>query len=235
MPEGNQGERRHRLGVEEYPATSQPSHNQSQRSSNNLQQNISQTVSIGPYEATPQPNASKQGNIKSTLAEPLMIKDLNINQSMASKSSYSERVDESIVTQPKDTPMSFAQSIIFQLNKTQPIMHKNISQREIDAKKSLMGRIPGAMPVYKLIRQGVGINPTEQQGIVFCAMKAYQEGIIPLSNNTARLIKTKLGGDWLVIVYEEGKSIDFNMTHIEGSDFMYFVLDRIAYQVCRLR
>jgi hypothetical protein len=223
------------IGVEEYPVTSQPSHNQSQRLSNNSQQSKSQSVSIAPNEASPQINASKQENIKSTLTEPLMIKDLNINQSMASKSSYSERVDESIVTQPRDTPMSFAQSIIFQLNKTQPIMHKNISQQEIDAKKSLMGRIPGAMPVYKLIRQGVGINPTEQQGIIFCAMKAYQEGIIPLSNNTARLIKTKLGGDWLVIVYEEGKSIDFNMTHIEGSDFMYFVLDRIAYQVCRLR
>jgi len=153
---------------------------------------------------------------------------------MLSKSSISERVDDSVLTQPMDTPMSFAQSIISQLNKAQLNINRNINQQNIN-KKSLMGGTPGAMPVYKLIRQGAGINPTEQQGIVFCAMKVYQEEIIPLSNNTARLIKNKLGGDWLVIVYEEGKNIDFNMTHVEGSDFMYFILDRIAYQVCRLR
>ena len=44
------------------------------------------------------------------------------------------------------------------------------------------------MPVYKLIRQGEGINPTELQEIVLGAMKVYQEDILPLSNNTATLI-----------------------------------------------
>ena len=57
----------------------------------------------------------------------------------------------------------------------------------------------------------------------------------PISNNTAKYIKFKLGGDWLVMVYPEGKPIDYHMTLISRNDFMYFTLDTTAYQVCRLR
>lgn len=101
--------------------------------------------------------------------------------------------------------------------------------------KSFMGKTPGALPVYNLKRQGRGITPMEQQGIVFCAEKVYQEQILPLSNNTARFIRNKIGGDWLVIIYEEGKPEDFNLTCVAGNDYMYFTLDTLAYQVCRLR
>jgi hypothetical protein len=90
-------------------------------------------------------------------------------------------------------------------------------------------------PAFKLLRQGAGISPTEQQGIVSTAMLVYQHNITPISNNTASRIKKTLGGDWIVIVYPQGKPIDFNMTCVQGNDYMYFTLDNTAYQVCRLR
>ena len=93
----------------------------------------------------------------------------------------------------------------------------------------------GGQPVFKLLRQGAGISATEQQGIVKTAMEVYQAQRTPLSNNTANLIKKRLGGDWIVIVYAHGKPIDFNMTCVQGNDYMYFTLDSTAYQVCRLR
>ena len=90
-------------------------------------------------------------------------------------------------------------------------------------------------PVFNLLRQGAGISPHEQQGIVSTAMLVYQYGITPISNNTASRIKKTLGGDWIVIVYPQGKPVDFNMTCVQGNDYMYFTLDNMAYQVCRLR
>ena len=90
-------------------------------------------------------------------------------------------------------------------------------------------------PVFKLLRRGSGISPNEQHGIVSTSMAVYMANIEPLSNNTASRIKKALGGDWIVIVYPQGKPIDFNMTCVQGNDYMYFTLDNIAYQVCRLR
>ena len=100
------------------------------------------------------------------------------------------------------------------------------------------GLVSGPMkpqPVFRLLRQGSGISPHEQQGIVNTSMLVYQYGITPISNNTASRIKKTLGGDWIVIVYPEGKPVDFNMTCVQGNDYMYFTLDNMAYQVCRLR
>ena len=93
----------------------------------------------------------------------------------------------------------------------------------------------GGQPVVKVLRRGSGISPNEQQGIINCAMEIYTSKTVPLSNNTARAIKKRLKGDWIVIVYEQGKPIDFNMTCVQGNDYLYFTLDNMAYQVCRLR
>ena len=113
---------------------------------------------------------------------------------------------------------------------------KKLKKFKIDPNNTLMGKnINKAMPVYNLIRQGKGISRVEEQGIVFCAMTVYQEEMEPLSNNTARYIKKKLGGDWLVIVYPDEKKADFFLSSVSRNDFMYFTLDRTAYQVCRLR
>ena len=90
-------------------------------------------------------------------------------------------------------------------------------------------------PAVQILRQGSGISPNEQNGIVSTAMAVYQSGITPISNNTASRIKKTLGGDWLVIVYTQGKPVDFNMTCVQGNDYMYFTLNEMAYQVCRLR
>ena len=90
-------------------------------------------------------------------------------------------------------------------------------------------------PSFQLLRQGSGISPHEQQTIVTTAMAVYMSGISPISNNTAARIKKSLGGDWIVIVYSQGKPVDFNMTCVQGNDYMYFTLDNMAYQVCRLR
>ena len=95
--------------------------------------------------------------------------------------------------------------------------------------------ITGAKPNVQLLRQGSGISPNEQQGIITTAISILQQGLTPISNKTAYFIKKKLGGDWLVIVYPKDKPIDFNMTCVQGNDYLYFTLDNNAYQVCRLR
>ena len=226
--------------ISEYKSTPQPNQNQSSV--------------IAPYIASSQPNQSQ--NMKSVNIEPIIthpmdtskgINQIEIPQTIT-KSNISEPFLQSTNPHPLDSQIPLAKSAILQ-----PINHSNInnsirqSNTNINSvnetretakfinSKSLMGEAPGLFPVYRLINQGLGINPTEQQAIVFCAMKVYQEQIYPLSNNTARFIQRKIGGDWLVIVYEQGKPIDFNMTCVAGNDYMYFVLDTIAYQVCRLR
>jgi len=92
----------------------------------------------------------------------------------------------------------------------------------------------GAAPKVQLFRRGSGISANEQNGIISTAMAVFQNNIYPLSNNTASRIKKIVGGDWLVIVYPHGKPIDFNMTCVQGNDYLYFTLDNLAYQVCRL-
>ena len=92
----------------------------------------------------------------------------------------------------------------------------------------------GVTPKVQLFRRGSGISPNEQNGIISTAMAVFQNNILPLSNNTASRIKKIVGGDWLVIVYPQNKPIDFNMTCVQGNDYLYFTLDNLAYQVCRL-
>ena len=93
----------------------------------------------------------------------------------------------------------------------------------------------GAAPKVQLLRRGSGISPNELNGIISTSMAIFQNGITPISNNTAARVKKILGGDWLVIVYPKNKPIDFNMTCVQGNDYLYFTLDNLAYQVCRLR
>ena len=93
-----------------------------------------------------------------------------------------------------------------------------------------------ATPSVNVIRRGSGITMNEQQSIINCAIDVYQNNREPFSNNTAKAVKRTLGGDWLVIVYSVGKPIDFNMTCVQGNDYLYFTLDNTwAFQVCRLR
>ena len=90
-------------------------------------------------------------------------------------------------------------------------------------------------PIVKVLRRGSGITMNEQQNIINCAINVYQNKIEPISNNTAKEVKRTLGGDWLVIYYPQGKPVDFNMTCVQGNDYLYFTLDDWAFQVCRLR
>ena len=154
----------------------------------------------------------------------------NISQINQSQKSNAENKNNTQKSQQEQSQNKVKQSI-------QNIQEKNlINQFIINPNTTLMGKqIQKAMPVYNLIKEGKGISRLEEQGIVFCAMTIYQEEMQPLSNNTARYIKTKLGGDWLVIIYPEGKPIDFCLTSVSRNDFMYFTLDTTAYQVCRLR
>ena len=66
-------------------------------------------------------------------------------------------------------------------------------------------------------------------------MAVYQGWITPICNNTASRFKKNIWGNWIVIVYDQGKLVDFNMTCVQGNDYMYFTLDNMAYQVCILR
>lgn len=165
----------------------------------------------------------RQSNTQPNLHQPI------INQSLA----------QSYTHQPINQPNVQQQTIITQsitksIAKPTTIIHQSVGSTT-NPLKSIMGTIPQAQPVYKLLRKGAGINPTEKQAIVFCAMSIFQDGITPISNHTAKYIQQKVGGDWLVIVYPQGKPIDFNMTCVEGNDFMYFTFDNTAFQVCRLR
>ena len=113
----------------------------------------------------------------------------------------------------------------------------SISQPTFSTTETTLAATPsmGAQSGFKLIRRGSGITANEQNSIVSTAMNIMQSGLTPISNQTARGVKKKLGGDWLVIVYPEGKSIDFNMTCVQGNDYLYFTLDSNAFQVCRLK
>ena len=98
-----------------------------------------------------------------------------------------------------------------------------------------VGASTGDLSGYNLIRRGAGITQNEENKIAQTAASVAQQGLTPLSNQTARAVKQTLGGDWLVIVYPQDKPIDFNMTCVQGNDYMYFTLNGNAYQVCRLK
>ena len=97
------------------------------------------------------------------------------------------------------------------------------------------GSVGADHPGFKLLRRGNGITQNEQNKIVSTAISVLNQGLLPVSNNTASAVKRELGGDWLVIYYPKDKAIDFNMTCVQGNDYLYFTLDDNAYQVCRLR
>ena len=92
----------------------------------------------------------------------------------------------------------------------------------------------GDLGDFKLLRRGAGISLNEQTTIARTAKTVIDQGLLPLSNNTANLVKKNLGGDWLVIVYPHQKPIDFNMTCVQGNDYLYFSLGGNDYQVCRI-
>ena len=165
----------------------------------------------------------RQSNTQPNPQQPI------INQSLTQSYTHQSINQPNVQIQPTIT-----QSITKTIARPTTIIHQSVTSTA-NPLKSIMGTIPKAQPVYKLIRKGAGINPTEKQAIVFCAMSIFQDGIQPISNYTAKYIQQKIGGDWLVIVYPLGKPIDFNMTCVEGNDFMYFTLDNTAFQICRLR
>ena len=92
----------------------------------------------------------------------------------------------------------------------------------------------GDLGDFQLLRRGAGISQNEQNTIAKSAKTVIDQGLLPLSNKTATAVKQNLGGDWLVIVYPSGKPIDFNMTCVQGNDYLYFRMGGNDYQVCRL-
>ena len=117
---------------------------------------------------------------------------------------------------------------------TCPICIRQSQAKSLTATTSTTSSI-GAQAGFKLLRRGSGITLNEQNAIVSTAMSIIQSGLSPISNKTAQGVKKKLGGDWLVIVYPQGKPIDFNMTCVQGNDYLYFTLGENAFQVCRLK
>ena len=92
-----------------------------------------------------------------------------------------------------------------------------------------------ASPNVTVIIKGSGITMNEQQNIINCPVNVYQQKLEPISNNTVKTVKRSVGGDLLVIVYPEGKPIDFYTTCVQGNDYLYFIVDTWIFQVCRLR
>ena len=172
-------------------------------------------------QAQPNTNIINQSNVENIENKP------QINQSQKNVTENNNNIQQSV---KEPVPIPEEKSI------QQSQLKSTIKKFIINPDSTLMGKeIHKAMPVYNLISQGRGITRVEEQGIVFCAMTIFQEEMKPLSNNTASYIQTKLGGDWLVIIYPQGKPIDYNLTFITGDDFMVFTIDTTVYQVCRLR
>ena len=191
----------------------------------NINSTVSQNINIS-NKNSPQQNSSQENNNINSSSKSLEDKK-SINPSQLNTSNKGNNIQKS---QQKQSLNPINKSI------QQPQKKNKISKFTINPNCSLMGKkIEKAMPVYNLINEGKGISRVEEQGIIFCAMTIYQEEMQPLSNNTAKYIQTKLGGDWLVIIYPEGKSIDYYLTSVSRNDFMIFTLDTTAYHVCRLR
>ena len=199
-----------------------------------LQQNTNQELKIIINNRIDSNNNSKVSNKESNI-DNQKNNDKNNSEINTSKNINNNISNKSSNKQPKDSERKIKPNS--QIKKDSSSKEKfSLKKFIINPNSTLMGKtVPKAMPVYNFINKGNGISETEEQGIVFCAMTIYQEEMKPLSNNTAKYIQSKLGGDWLVMVYPEGKPIDFNLTLVSRNDFMYFTLDRTAYQVCRLR
>ncbi len=135
------------------------------------------------------------------------------------------------------TPVTYTQ----QYTTSQPVTYTTTTSTSQPVYSMVETGIPsttgqvGVTPQYQLFRRGSGITDNELRAIVQTSIAIFQNNIIPISNNTASRVKKTLGGDWLVIVYPKNKPVDFNMTCVQGNDYLYFTLDNLAYQVCRLR
>ena len=149
----------------------------------------------------------------------------------------SQSLKESKISQIEQLPQKVSSKIQIPSNikYIPPNPRISIKKSMVNSSFTQLGKIPKAMPVYYFIKKGKGITRTEEQTIIFCAMTIYQDDIKPLSNNTAKYIKERLGGDWLVIVHPEEKSTDFHLTFLTGNDYMHFTLDTTSYQIARLR
>ena len=189
--------------------------------------NKSNISNINQNNNTPQNKSQDNTQINKTSQNQ---NDKSNNSGNNTVKNLQNKNDKSILSENKPGKIP-QKKTIFQ-SKQEPPVKKFM----IDPNSSLMGKmIPKALPVYNLIKQGNGICKTEEQGIIFCAMTIYQEELKPLSNYTAKYLQTKLGGDWLVIVFPAGKPVDYNMTYISRNDYMYFTLDTTVFQVCRIR
>ena len=114
-------------------------------------------------------------------------------------------------------------------------IHNNIFNQSNDNFKQSNNNLKKSIINVRVIRRGSGITKDEQISIINCVMNLYQSKIEPISNNIARSVKRTIGGNWLVVVYQEGKPFDFNMTFVKGDDYFYFILDNWAFQICRYK
>ena len=220
----------HNIAIQETNSSQQISNDETDKKENvNIQSILtdkSQLAQSKSNEVNNNADNSNTSNINQNNKSPLKN---NQDKTQINKTSQNSN-DKPNISEKKPVKNS-QKKTIFQSKQELPI-----KKFAIDPNSSLMGKtIPKALPVYNLIKQGNGISKTEEQGIIFCAMTIYQEEFKPLSNYTAKYIQTKLGGDWLVIVFPEGKPIDYNLTYISRNDYMYFTLDTTVFQVCRIR
>ena len=64
-------------------------------------------------------------------------------------------------------------------------------------------------------------------------MKAKED---PLSQGVIKRIKTKIKGEWMIVVNIEGLSgFDFSLSIVTGNDYLSFAIKDFLFQVFRLR
>ncbi len=92
------------------------------------------------------------------------------------------------------------------------------------------------IPNFHLLGRGTGIDEKEFYIITHSANDCYLKKQNPLSDAVCKQIKRVLGGEWMCFSMLVGaKGFDFSLTVVTGNDFLSFIIDKVRFQVCRLR
>ena len=112
-------------------------------------------------------------------------------------------------------------------------INPNFSQSEQEMTLSIHS--PPKENNYRLIKRGQEIGDLEYSSIVAAAKQALNCRDDPLSNGVTRRIKSLIGGEWFVYVCMEGlKGYDFNLSVMQGNEYVSFILGDFHFQVCKL-
>ena len=153
-----------------------------------------------------------------------------------------------IVFDPKNKVI-YQVTNIYQINKKQNLnqnkdkniqkqvnqyMNQNLVQNNNEPKQYKKDIID--IPNFRLIKKGKGIDNKEYNIIIHSAYESLKAKEDPLSQGVIKRIKTKIKGEWMIVVNIEGLSgFDFSLSIVTGNDYLSFAIKDFLFQVFRLR